>query len=303
MARLLPALLLALLAAAPASAAMRCNGERSLCGRPFDKVVLPATHNSMSAESLGWKLPNQQVGIPEQLRAGIRGLLFDTYYARRNPDGSVTKVERGAPGAELYLCHSICEGGATPLIETLTAMRDFLRARPNNVIAVINEDSVAPKDFARAVKKSGLRRHVYKRKPGPRWPKLRKMIRSRGQVVMLAERDATGVPWYHVAYEGILQETPYSWPAPPQLTMPQNWESSCVPNRGGTSGSLFLMNHWSPPLGANPAAAAQVNAEAAIVGRAQKCREVRGLMPTIVAVDMFQSGDLFSAVRKLNASL
>jgi hypothetical protein len=31
------------------------------------------------------------------------------------------------------------------------------------------------------------------------------------------------------------------------------------------------------------------------------CRFVRGKWPTLVAVDMFQSGGLFAAVRQLNA--
>jgi hypothetical protein len=38
------------------------------------------------------------------------------------------------------------------------------------------------------------------------------------------------------------------------------------------------------------------------VGRATACRELRGLIPTIVAVDMFRSGGLFEAVRRLNAA-
>ncbi|MDX6637925.1 MAG: hypothetical protein QOJ01_1436, partial [Solirubrobacterales bacterium] len=40
-----------------------CNLDASLCSRPFNDVVLPATHNSMSAQSLGWHLPNQPVPI------------------------------------------------------------------------------------------------------------------------------------------------------------------------------------------------------------------------------------------------
>ena len=44
-----------------------CNGDPSLCKRQFNNVVLPAAHNAMSAQSLGWAIPNQQVGIPDQL--------------------------------------------------------------------------------------------------------------------------------------------------------------------------------------------------------------------------------------------
>jgi hypothetical protein len=127
------------------------------------------------------------------------------------------------------------------------------------------------------------------------------MIGTRRQVVILAERDSGNVPWCHEAYGGILQETAYTWANPSQLTDPANWPASCAPNRGGRSGSLFLMNHWSPPVAPNPATSALVNAADVLEGRALACRAARGLMPTIVAVDMFQSGGLFEAVRRLNA--
>ena len=47
---------LALISAAPAgaNALKTCNGLKSLCSRHFNQVVLPATHNSMSAASLGF---------------------------------------------------------------------------------------------------------------------------------------------------------------------------------------------------------------------------------------------------------
>ena len=101
---------------------MRCNGAALLCARHFDQVVLPGAHNAMSAASLGWRIPNQSVAIPEQLETGIRALLIDTHYGRLQPDGtvktdddgSVTEGERG-----LYLCHVACELGATPLVPAL----------------------------------------------------------------------------------------------------------------------------------------------------------------------------------------
>jgi hypothetical protein len=194
----------------------------------------------------------------------------------------------------------LCQLGATPLIDVLRSMRDFLRANPSNVMVIVNEDSVAPSDFAAVVKSSGLLRHVYKGEPGPRWPKLRKMIHRREQVVLLAERQSAPVPWYHQAYSGILQETPFNWPALSQLTDPRQWPESCRPNRGGTTGSLFLLNHWSPPVAPSPATSAVVNAADTIVGRASTCAFVRRAVPNIVAVDLFQSGGLLEAVGRLN---
>jgi hypothetical protein len=297
------AVAVAFAAAAPAAeAALRpCNGDPSLCGRTLDRVVLPATHNSMSNAAAGWAIPNQQVGIPEQLRAGVRGFLIDTYYAHRGANGTLVTDPAPVAGSQLYLCHVACSLGATPLIEALRGIRSWLETHPRNVLLFINEDYTRPEDFAREVRRSGLRRHVYGGRLGTRWPKLRKLIARKRQVVMLSQGDTGSVRWYHNGYAGLLQETPYNWVTPDLLTDPTRWPASCVANRGGTTGGLFLMNHWSPPVAPSPATSAVVNATQTLVKRAQVCRLVRGKWPTLVAVDMFQSGGLFEAVRQLNA--
>jgi hypothetical protein len=290
-------------AAAPATAGALppCNGDPSLCGRTLDRVVLPATHNSMSNAADSWSIPNQQVGIPQQLAAGVRGFLIDTYYAHRDANGTLVTDPTPVAGSQLYLCHVACSIGATPLLVALRRVRNWLEAHPRNVLLFINEDYTRPEDFAAVVRASGLRRHVYGGQLGTRWPKLRTLIRLRRQVVMLSQGDTGSVRWYHNGYAGLLQETPYNWNTPDLLTDPARWPASCVPNRGGTTGGLFLMNHWSPPVAPSPATSAVVNATQTLVRRARVCRFVRGKWPTLVAVDMFQSGGLFEAVRQLNA--
>lgn len=289
--------------AAPAGAAQKCNGSAALCDRTFDRVVLPATHNSMSAASLGWSIPNQPDDVAAQLRHGIRGLLLDTHYG--HPDGTATVVtdKKRTSRSKAYLCHEACEIGATPLIDVLRQIRAFLRKNPDNVLLIDQEDYIRPRDFAREVKKAGLLPYVYRGSTGIRWPTLSQMIAARQQVVMLAEHRAKGVSWYHLDYDGIVQETNYNWPTADLIIEPAKWEASCAPNRGGDKGSLFLLNHWSPPLAPRPAESAVVNATDTIVGRALECRKLRGRIPTIVAVDMYRSGGLFPAVRKLNSLL
>lgn len=306
------ALLLAsvlLLAPAAAGAAtkkkprpIKCNGYAGLCDKRFDKVVLPATHNSMSAAAKGFSFPNQSVGMDAQIAAGIRGFLLDTYYAHTLPDGTyVTDAKGKQPGDQLYTCHVDCKLGRTPLVTALRPLATFLKHHPDNVLLFDQEDYISTNDWAKAVKASGLLRYVYRGKPGPVWPTLRTMIRTHQQVVMLSEHKANGPSWDHLDYAGIVQETPYSFPALPLLTNPANWAKSCIPNRGGTEGSLFLFNHWSPTFAPKAATSAQVNATNTIVGRALRCRKIRKKTPTIVAVDMFRSGGLFAAVKKLNA--
>jgi hypothetical protein len=290
--------------AATASAQInRCNGQKVLCNQPFNEVVLPAAHNAMSSESLDWVLPNQSIAIPDQLEFGIRGFLVDTYYGQLRDDGIVVNTSADDPEAKTYFCHVYCQLGASRLAPALRQITKFIRNHPNNVVLVENEDDITPFDFAKAVKRSGLYDFVYKG-PTDEWPTLRQMIRSQQQVVMLADNDAGNVPWYHRTYQGILQETPYNFPNSHQLTQPSNWQASCGPNRGDVTGSMFLMNHWSPPTA--PAipdleASAQVNARSVLVGRAEKCAEVRGRLPSIIAADQVTAGDLLGAVRDLNA--
>jgi hypothetical protein len=297
------------IAAAPASARrdQRCNGAALLCGKRFDQVILPGAHNAMSAGSLGWKIPNQSVAIPEQLETGIRALLIDTHYGRLQADGTVVTDDDGSQTVGergLYLCHVVCQIGASPLVPVLSSIRDFLRRRPNNVLTIVNEDKISPQDFASAMQQSGLVKYAYSGAPGPKWPTLKRMIATHQQVVVLAERDAgTAYPWYHNAYDGIVQETPYTFNQASQLTDPANWLASCAANRGGTTGSLFLINHWSPPTPPNEtnfANSEAVNAQDVIVGRAEACAQARGRLPSIIAVDQFAIGGLLAAVKQLN---
>lgn len=284
----------------------QCNGAKRLCKRSLDQVVLPGAHNAMSAQELGFQLPNQTAAIPGQLDLGVRALLIDTHYGRLQDNGAVITdddgdVQTGIRGA--YLCHEFCEIGATPLSPALRQIRKWLRANPAEVLVIENEDYISNADFVAAMTKSGLLDYVYRGSRSP-WPSLRKMIEKGRRVVMLADNDKAIDPaWYRPTYEGLMQETPYTFNPPSKLTDSANWPASCEPNRGGLSGSLFLMNHWSPsipPAVPNPAASEAVNSYDVIGGRATECAAVRGRYPNIIAVDQVGYGGLFEAVDQLN---
>ena len=304
------AVALMLPAAASAAPVQPCNGHPTLCPRTLDQVVLPGTHNSMSAEELDWNLPNQIYGIPGQLRRGARAFLIDTYYGRPGPTNSgienVSKGEGSQAGLDLYLCHSSCGGGASDLVEVFEEVDNFLNRNPREVLVFINEDYVTATDFAGAVEESGLIEHVYQGPTGP-WPTLNEMISSGGRVLFLAQSDAAGVPWYHRAYDGPMRETPYTFNFYSEadygkLTAPDQLAESCQPNRGGNAGDLFLMNHWMLGSAVTPlqSVAEVVNTKAALVNRARACERLRGKLPTILAVDFFGTGDVVGAARALN---
>jgi hypothetical protein len=300
-----------------------CNGSATLCDRPLDEIVFAGTHNAMGAADVpGWMFPNQQAGIPAQLRDGIRAFMLDVMSGV--PVGNVVKTDMeegeaaraklepslGAEGLDaalrirerliggdesqrdLYLCHGFCELGSSRLIPVLVQFRDFLTLNPGEVIIIIFEDTVPPSAVAHAFEESGLVDLVYRGAVQSPWPTLGEMIRANQRILVLAENDSEGVPWYHPAFE-VCQETPYHFPSPDDFT--------CGPNRGGATGSLMLMNHWvtTPPTSL-PSIAARVNAHDFLMERVENFRKERGRTPNIIAVDFYQTGDLIEVVRELN---
>jgi hypothetical protein len=339
---LVPVVLIALVVAAflgsggtttAAPAKGPCNGQMELCARPFDRVALPATHNSMSVPLPGWYSSMQERPIADQLEDGIRGLLIDTHYADRLPSGKVrtyfgssdelrkrVKADgvsddtvaaalrirdrlgfegRGERG--MYLCHSFCELGATRLDSVLDDLRTFVVANPGAVVVVINQDYVTPEDFVAAVKDADLEQFAYTGPVGAEWPTLREMVDSNERVVFLAENHAGGAPWYHLAYDSITEETPYSFKKVVQLTTPDDLDSTCKANRGPEGAPLFLLNHWITtdpvPL---PSHASRVNAYDPLLERARDCQRLRNHLPNLVAVNFYLRGELFRVVDTLN---
>ena len=109
---------------------------------------------------------------------------------------------------------------------------------------MINQDEgVTPTDIEREFTQAGLLDLVYRGPLGP-FPTLRDMIDSNQRLVVMAENDAGDVPWYHLAYEHALQETPFRFTNAAQLTDPARLPASCRPNRGPSTAPLFLLNHW-----------------------------------------------------------
>jgi hypothetical protein len=316
---------------APARTTLACDGSVALCNRPLNEVALPATHNSMASVTIpSWLFGQQDGTIADQLNYGIRGFLIDTYYGVAVRGGVQTTLEslpkleaakheigtaavdaalrlRSKLGSEkggrreIFLCHSFCELGAVGLDSALADLRSFLVANPDAVVVVINQDEgVAPADIERAVERAGLLDLVYRGSLGP-FPTLRAMINSGQRLVVMAENDAGSVPWYRLAYEHALQETPFRFRSAAELTDPARLAASCRPNRGPASAPLFLLNHWVDTSPApRPSLAAKVNAMGPLLARAQACERIRGRLPNLVAVDFYRRGGLLGVVNTLN---
>jgi hypothetical protein len=310
-----------------------CNGHEELCDRPLTAVVLPATHNAMSVPLPGWFSSEQERPIAGQLEDGVRGLLLDTHYGDKLPNGKV-RTEftsrskliqaarrdgvsqqtvdaalrlrdrvgfRGKGKRGMFLCHTFCELGYTPLSESLTQIHDFLAADRGAIVVVVNEDYVTPKDFVGAVRATGLEEFVYRGPTSGSWPTLGHMVETNQRLVLLGEDKAGAAPWYHPAFQSIVQDTPYTFKSAALLTTPKDLPASCEPNRGEAGAPLLLVNHWvsTDPL-PRPSDARRVNAYAPLVRRARECARLRHRSPNLLAVNFYREGDLFRVVDRLN---
>jgi hypothetical protein len=188
-----------------------------------------------------------------------------------------------------------------PLSDALAAIRNFVVQHPDQVLVIDNEDYVSPKDFVAAVEQSGLADYAYSGPITSSEPTLGQMIDANRRVVLMAENDAGGAPWYRDGYADVLQETPYSFKQSSELTDRDQLRRSCRPNRGSDNNPLFLLNHWvdtSP--GPKPSNAAEVNDSKALLARIRQCKRDRGQLPDLIAVDFYATGDLMKVVNKLN---
>jgi hypothetical protein len=313
-----------------------CNGFVELCDRRIDEVAFAGAHNAMAANSdPGWIFARQTGGLLAQLSFGVRAFLLDLYSGapikdvvrtaflsdadeqaslsqlsenqRQLSEDQRTAVKRalGVVGADppedrrqVYLCHLYCELGATRAKTAFGNIHDWLRVNPNEVIILVLEDHVSAEDAVDVLEDSGLADRAYTWSRGSSAPTLRQMIETKKNVLILAEHHGGAVrPWYHDAYERLLQDTPYDFGSVEDLADPD----ACTVGRGKRSAPLLMVNHWLDTGGLPPKRLApEVNSTDVLLERLETCRQRLGQGPNIVAVDFYNTGNVRGVIERLN---
>jgi len=267
---------------------------------------------------------------------GIRGLLIDTHYGVPRGSGRglgevITDLDKenktrkevvaelgeetvkraedlvgqlafsGAPQdqAKPYLCHVLCELGATPFDDALAGIKSWMDSHPDEFLIIFIEDVVSPEETARAFERSGLLRYAWTPEPDTVWPTLGSLIEQDKRLLVMAENDAGNgqFPWYQEGFRDLVQETPYTFDSAKQIS---GW-SSCRPNRGPKGAPLFLINHWisTDPV-PKPSDAQTVNAYDPLLRRVRRCEQIRDHVANLIAVNFYRRGDAFRVVDTLN---
>ncbi len=311
---------------ARAGTVMACNGYPQLCGKRLDQVAFAGTHNSMSAaDSPGWLIANQDRPVARQLDDGIRLFKISTHYATADSSGFVhtdiaaegqtmnrvaSKLDPSArsalqrlsasvtPGSlkgrkrDVWLCHTLCELGATNAVDFLSTIHRFLEVNPDQVIILFDEDYVSERDLRRAFKRSGLFPYLATLQPGKPLPTLAQLIHAKHNVVVFAQKPVSGhYPWNMDAFS-FIQDTPLGATKASQFT--------CGTSRGGPNEPLLLMNSWADVFPPTLSPNLPLVKKSFIIGRARQCLDQRGIMPNLILTDFYDRGDVIGAVNELN---
>jgi hypothetical protein len=312
--------------AEPGGRAGKCNGSFALCELRLNEAVWGGTHNSFSAaDSPDWFIANQRHGIPRQLKDGVRLFLIDPHWGVETGNGRVrtdfaaekrdrNRVAKSLPPAvlasaerlagrlgageasgerELWLCHSVCELGATKMVDSLQEIKRFLDTNRGELVILFIEPYVTPQDIEKVFREAGLDRFVVTLERDSPMPTLGELVRRNKRVIVFTEKDADGtVPWYLDGFS-FVQDTPLGATKVRQL--------SCKLERGDTDSPFLMLNHWADlfPPRRTPNAPFQTKRE--IISRAHECARRRGLPVSLIAVDHYDLGSLIPAVDALNA--
>jgi hypothetical protein len=262
---------------APAVEERACNGHVELCTRTLDEVVLAGAHNAMASSYDNFAVPNQALGIAEQLELGVRAFLLDTY-----------ETDEG-----LFFCHTNCLLGAIPMLFQLDEIRSFLERNPNEVIAFLIEDYIEPTQFESAMTDAQLANQTVTNLSLT----LGELLDRNERILVVSEHAGPPPAWYHPMYESIFVDTPFDFSSVDELRSPE----SCSLLRGQDANPLLLVNHWVADPVPSAEIAAETNTSELLVERATRCAQERGhAMANVVAVDFVETGDLISVVDTLN---
>lgn len=149
-----------------------CNGEQTLCDRPYSNVTFVGSHDSAFVGEL--LADNQLVSVADQLTLGVRFLQAQTH----NKDGTIE------------MCHTSClELDAGSLADYLAPVKTFMDANPDEVVTLLltNGDAVPVADFAAVFSSLGLEEYVFTPNGTlalDEWPTLQTMINDGTRLVV-----------------------------------------------------------------------------------------------------------------------
>jgi hypothetical protein len=207
---------------------------------------------------------------------------------------NITRTQSGARGPrEVWLCHTVCELGATRLTQTLTEMRTYLRSNPGAVLMVVLESYVRDASLQQAFKATDTEQYAATLDHNRPLPTLGELVASGKRMVVFTEKPPSGtVPWLNDAFAWT-QDTPLGNRAPGDFT--------CKRFRGTRTSPMLMLNNWIERFPPSRSAQRAVLTDAFLTKRIATCEKERDMPVTGVAVDFYDEGDIVKVAAQQNA--
>jgi hypothetical protein len=279
-----------------------------------------------AADVPGWSVPDQRRSIPRQLADGITLFLLDPHYGRTLAGGRVqtdfagegrdaNKVARELDDAalaaldrlglslsgstaqargprEVFLCHTVCELGATRMTDVLTAMRRHLESHSGDVLVLVLESYVTDASLRQAFAQTGTEQYAATLHRDEPLPTLGQLVASGKRLVVFTEKTPSGtVPWLNSAFSYI-QDTPLGNRSPQDFT--------CKRYRGKPDNPMLMLNNWVERFPPSPTAQRPATTRAFLEHRIDACSKARGVPVSLIAVDFYDEGDVIAVADERN---
>ncbi len=267
-------LLLVTLSACAGPTPMICNGSTEACALRVDEMLWPRTHNSHSAEELGYLrgASNQLSAIPTQLADGIRSLNVDTYFV----DGT------------LLACHSNCGWGQQPAAEIFAQVDTFLEDNPSEILLLDFQAYGHDEALVDALQASGLNERAATHEPGAAWPTLGSLLDADERIFLFTAQG--GQPaWFHHKDDHVTT-TDYEY---------ATVEAFDCNLRNEAEGGLFEVAHHLYRPVSLPALAEEAHTRAAILDRIAACEAEVGHPVNAFEVDFYELGAFIEVMAEL----
>jgi len=262
----------------PPAQPFKCNGFEHLCDRSLEDITFVHTHNSHSTEEDGVDAfaLNHLLGIPRQLRDGVRSFNVDVY-----------RYE-----SEVVVCHGSCVFGSRPFLSVLQTFVEFMEENPREVIMLALQQETTHTDIIDVVEQSGLEPFLHSQTVGALWPTLRELIDSGRRFIFFAGSNQGTRSWYHSA-GNYMMGTPWEVNYPEDLGCEL---SGAVPEH-----KLLELVHTMIRPFAQLHVSEEINYNPFLEERVAKCTREWGRKPNFISVDFYSHSDVFSVVEELNA--
>lgn len=264
---------------APAVPPTVCNGHAELCGRTYDAVTFPGTHDAYATHEGQFIAADQTYSMSRQLADGVRVLHLEI-----QPD------QNGVPS----LCHASCVIGSQALVDGFREILGFVQAHPAELVSLLMETSnVTRDDVASVLTQSGLAPYLHAQTLGAPWPTLGAMLDKGERVVAFLVADGG-------SYPTLLDRWSFTWETPWDNEALDDFKR-CDVDRGQMGNSIYVVDTYLEDAPIETAMNAErVNNNPFLVDRLRLCHDTTKQLPNFAMVNYYEVGSLFEAVDMMN---